>query len=202
MGTGKTVLTSKVIDHLVENSQRPRDRVVYYYCRRINEYEDPDNVIRSLFRQLAKPTPNSSQIHKGIQALFEKMRDHTSQLPIEACKEQLLKSLDQYDQITFVIDGLDECKKETIDTLLNTIDDLLVNREHPTRIFISSRPDWDIKDRFKVWPSIKTDNSDSGVSKDIETFISRELLKFACRKNSEYDEREIKDRLLAKSNGM
>ncbi|KAJ5736935.1 ankyrin [Penicillium malachiteum] len=204
MGTGKTVLTSRVIDHLIDKSQRPQDRVVYYYCRRVNEYEDPENVIRSLFRQLAKPTPTSNRIRRDLQAMFKQMRDHTSQLPIEDCREQLLKSLDQYGQITFVIDGLDECKKETINALLDCIDDLLVNKEHPTRIFLSSRPDWDTKSRFNCWPSIKTDTSDSGVHKDIEKFIDEELLKFACSTRSEYEkyERRIKDRLLEKSNGM
>ncbi|KAJ5710113.1 ankyrin [Penicillium malachiteum] len=204
MGTGKTVLTSKVIDYLLDKPQRPQDRVVYYYCRRVNEYEDPENVIRSLFRQLAKPTPNSNQIRRDVQALFKQMRDHTSQLPIETCRDQLLKSLKQYDQITFVIDGLDECKKETIDTLLETIEFLLADKEHPTRVFLSSRPDGYIKESFSRWPSIRTGTSDSGISQDIARFIDVEVGKFACKRSSEYTkyEKAIKGRLLEKSNGM
>ncbi|KAJ5537709.1 ankyrin [Penicillium frequentans] len=168
-----------------------------------NDYEDPDNVIRSLYRQLAKSTRDSNEIRKDVQALFKQMKDHASQLPIETCKQQLPKSLDQYSRVTFVIDALDECKKETIASLLDTIDSLLSYTGHPTRIFVSGRPDGDIKKRFNHAPTIKTDASDSGVGKDIETFINQEAPKFSFWDDFESeDQSKIKEALLNRSNGM
>ncbi|KAJ5937424.1 ankyrin [Penicillium verhagenii] len=202
MGTGKTVLTSKVIDNLLDESHRHgRDRIVYYYCRRKEKYEDPDDVIRSLLRQLATPTQGSNEIHRDIQTLFKEMGNHASQLPIETCKQQLPKSLKQYDQVTFVIDALDECESGAVAILLDTIDSLLSLTDYPTRVFVSARPDSEIKNRFIKHPIIRTDTSD--VRKDIESFIDQETPKFSHWNGFSIEEhQEIREKLLAKSNGM
>ncbi|KAJ5930697.1 ankyrin [Penicillium verhagenii] len=178
-----------------------RGRIVYYYCRRKEKYEDPDDVIRSLLRQLATPTQGSNEIHRDVQALFKEMGNHASQLPIETCKQQLPKSLQQYDQVTFVIDALDECEKGAVAILLDTIDSLLSHTDYPTRIFVSARPDSEIKNRFIKHPIIQTDNSD--VREDIEIFIDQEIPKFShWNKFSIEEQKEIREKLLAKSNGM
>lgn len=200
VGTGKTVLTSKVIDYLLDKAH-PHERIVYYYCRRGNEYEDPDNVIRSLFRQLATPAQASNSIRKDVDTLFKQTKDKASQLPIEVCKQELPKSLDQYGRVTFVIDALDECKVRA--RLMDTVDTLLSCTKTPTRVFVSGRADVDIKKRFSKWPSIQTDTPSSGTRKDIESFIDQKVEEFSCWQDmSEEEQREIRKKLLAKSNGM
>ncbi|RAH82034.1 ankyrin [Aspergillus japonicus CBS 114.51] len=203
MGTGKTVLTSRVITHLLDESRsQDRDRIVYYYCRLKDEYEDPNNVIRSFLRQLATPAHNSNEISRDIKDLFTNMEKQASQLPIEKCKEQLSRSLSGYRQVTFVIDALDECIQAEIPTLLDTILPLL-KTTHPPRIFVSSRPDGYIKRRFANYPTIETDSLSSGVRKDIETFIDHALPDFSYWEAFSPQQRtDIKARLLTKSNGM
>ncbi|KAK0717679.1 hypothetical protein B0T26DRAFT_802746 [Lasiosphaeria miniovina] len=69
--------------------------------------------------------------------------------------------------------ALDECKPESRYRLVDTIDFLMANARHPLSVFISSRPDADIRDRFLSRPHITiqaTDNQD-----DIEKFVNKEI---------------------------
>ncbi|KAJ6032419.1 Mur ligase C-terminal, partial [Penicillium herquei] len=169
-GTGKTFLTSGVIDHLYESLQ-PEEGLAFYYCRRSGDkFEDPDNIIRSIFRQLATRAlqANSNQMRKDVQDLFFKSKDQISRAQISTCKLQILKSLDQYSQITLVIDALDECaepKKE----LFDLIESMVSQSKCPVRVFLSARPNFGVEDRFFGKATIKTELNQVG--SDIEKFI-------------------------------
>lgn len=103
------------------------------------------------------------------------MREKGSDLTFDTCKEQLLESVNLYPKTTLVLDALDECEPDTRFRLLDTIEHLLQNSERPLKIFISSRPDGDIRDRFLSRPNIEiqaTDNQD-----DIARFVNEEIMK-------------------------
>jgi hypothetical protein len=57
--------------------------------------------------------------------------------------------------------------------LVKALGDLLANSERPLKIFISSRPDGDIRRYFTGKPNIEIDATDNQV--DIEKFINEEI---------------------------
>ncbi|KAJ5718497.1 Major facilitator superfamily domain general substrate transporter [Penicillium malachiteum] len=126
LGTGKTYLTSKVIDYLLKTTQ-PWEGLAYYYCKCTEGRGDekPEDVIRSLFRQLAAPSADqNSRISKDVQTLFLEMNNKASSPEINICKEQILKLVNEYSRTTIVLDALDECDKPTRRSLFDAIERL------------------------------------------------------------------------------
>ena len=123
-------------------------------------------------------------------------------LHFEESREILLQLADCYSQITLVLDALDECNGGARRQLLDTFD-LLV--DHPSRrfkIFISSRPDGDIKRRFGdgLNMEIKATDNRHDIVKFVDDKIEnstgwQEELTPALKK-------EIRETLVDKSEGM
>lgn len=201
VGTGKTYLTSKIIDHLLKTTL-PWEGLAYYYCKRTEGQRDekPDDVIRSLFRQLAAPDQNS-KISKDVQSLFLQMKNKTSSPDINICKEQLVKLVNEYSRTTIVLDALDECDKRTRKVLFDFIDRLQSCSEKPIRVFFSARPDPDIKKRFGDHCTIQTRTTD--VNGDIRLLIEEKVKDIQCWNDmSEENQMETVDKLLEKGAGM
>ncbi len=90
------------------------------------------------------------------------------------CKEQLLESVNLYQKTTFVLDALDECDPKNRHLLTEALEFLLSKSERPLKVFISSRPDGDIRRHFISYPNIEiqaTDNKD-----DIEKFVIEKIV--------------------------
>ncbi|KGO42946.1 Major facilitator superfamily domain, general substrate transporter [Penicillium expansum] len=201
LGTGKTYLTSKIIDHLLKTTL-PWEGLAYYYCKRTEGHRDekPDDVIRSLFRQLAAPDQNS-KISKDVQSLFLQMKNKTSSPDINICKEQLVKLVNEYSRTTIVLDALDECDKRTRKVLFDFIDRLQSCSEKPIRVFFSARPDPDIKKPFGDHSTIQTRTTD--VNGDIRLLIEEKVKDIQCWNDmSEENQMETVDKLLEKGAGM
>jgi hypothetical protein len=120
---------------------------------------------------------------------------------LETCREQLLESVNLYPKTTIVLDALDECEPDTRGYLVDTLDLLLQKSERPLKIFISSRPDADIRDRFLSRPNIDiqaTDNHD-----DIAKFVNEEIVKHRrWGRLSPSLREEVVETLLNRSSGM
>jgi predicted NACHT family NTPase len=71
-----------------------------------------------------------------------------SDLTCEAYREQLLESVNLYPKTTIVLDALDECDPKSRRHLVDAIELLLQQSGRPLKVFISSRPDRDIRERF------------------------------------------------------
>jgi hypothetical protein len=91
-------------------------------------------------------------------------------LDIEESRDVLLEQIQNYPQITLVVDALDECNPKTRKQLVDALDMLVSQSPNLVKIFISSRPDQDIKHRFEGGPNLDikaTDNRD-----DIAKFVA------------------------------
>lgn len=206
VGTGKSFLTSMVIDHLLK-TQEPTEGLAFYYCeRRGQSFQISDDVIRSLLRQLACPPekefPNR-KIHKDLQSLFAGMKDQETQLEIDTCKEYLHRSVNWYSRITVVLDALDECDKSSRHELFKIINFFSTQSGHSIRVFVSARPEPDIMACFEKFPVIATENL--GVQKDIKSFIRNRITYLwdnSWTSISKEVQTETIDTLTEKSNGM
>lgn len=140
-------------------------------------------------------------MRKKFRDLWRKSGLRGSDLGFEACREQLLESVNLCSRATLVLDALDECDPYSRDRLVETIEFLLSGSRSLLRVFISSRPDADIRHRFLSRPNIEieaTDNQD-----DIKKFINEKVVKHRrWNKISARLREDVVNTLLDQSEGM
>src|SRR4051812_45795097 len=113
-GTGKTFLTSKVVDEiqLTLTSGVNQEAFAFFYCNRNEELRrEPLSVLRGFIRQLSTITSEEHSIQKRLQNFHSECRLKASEPTMNDCKELLLELIDIYPRTTLVLDALDECEK-------------------------------------------------------------------------------------------
>ena len=140
------------------------------------QQQDPKAILLSILRQLAAPLPGLP-IKSPVIAVFDKETIRGSQEAHLSLDEttSILSELIQnhYDNVTLVLDALDECKTKSRCDLLDTFAKLTFNPRTRVKTLISSRNEPDIKSHFSKTPNVMikaTDNSD-----DITIFVAREI---------------------------
>lgn len=114
-------------------------------------------------------------MRKKFHSLWREATLKGSELGLAACREQLLESVNLYQRTTLVLDALDECDPGSRLELIETLEFLLREATKPLRLFISSRPDRDIRKRFLDKPNIEIQ---AGHNKtDIRKFVDEEIVK-------------------------
>lgn len=186
--------------------QNNDEALAYFYCSR-NEAgrQNPTIVLSSFVRQLSVPHQKDS-MQRPIVELYEekKIKGFASgNLTHEESEGALLQLSENYPQITLVLDALDECDKSTRDQLMDTLETLISQSPNLVKIFIASRPDLDIKERFEGGPNLVIqagDNRDD-ISKFVKDAISKSPRHWQ-KKVSSALKIEICEVLVDKSDGM
>ena len=174
-GAGKTKLVSTVVGSLRRALEKgsQAEALAYFYCDRNQpDRRSIDQIMKSFVRQLSTPR-DSDMIPSCIGRCYaekEKPGFASVGLTFQECCALVRELVREYTKVTLVLDALDECDRETRHKLVNEIDQLVSN---PTsciiKVFISSRPDKDIKHRFQVGPNVCISATDNG--EDIKKFI-------------------------------
>ena len=81
-----------------------------------------------------------------------------------------------YPRTTLVLDALGECDPGSYDCLVETIEFLLSNSKSSFKVFISSRLDVDIRDRFFSRPNIEIQAIDN--QEDVKKFVNEKIVKY------------------------
>ncbi|KAI1314158.1 hypothetical protein F5Y03DRAFT_389634 [Xylaria venustula] len=203
-GAGKTFLASKVVDYRRDQlkSSPNQQGLAFFYCdRNEEERRKPLSILRSLVRQLSTTIKNPDYIRTELKVRCREARSHGSDLSLETCKEQLLESVNLYSQTTLVLDALDECDPNLRGQILEVVEYLISRSENGLKVFISSRPDRDIKDRFLKTPNIEVQATDN--EEDIDKFVREKIVQHGNWRNMSQDLRDsIVEKLHAKSQGM
>ncbi|KAK0616623.1 hypothetical protein B0T14DRAFT_250364 [Immersiella caudata] len=178
-GTGKTFLTSKIVDHIQSRPQSSvtRDGFAYFYCKRNEkDREDHLSILRSYVRQLSTSLGKPGYIRKQLgHVRREARRKGWSGLSLQSCQDQLLESVDVYATTTLVLDALDECDPTALDQFITTIEGLLSQTSNILRVFIASRPDAEIRRQFSSRPNIEIQAKDNKA--DIQKFLDKSVVK-------------------------
>ncbi|OCL01702.1 hypothetical protein AOQ84DRAFT_306174, partial [Glonium stellatum] len=176
-GAGKTYLTSTVIDDIskILQSGPNHEGFAFFYCNR-NESQrrDPLSVLRSFVRQLSNKANDENSVQNDLYSLYKKLQSKATELTLTRCKELISCFVNLYPKTTLVLDALDECDRSNRNFLVQIFEDLLSNAERPVKIFISSRPDGDIRERFKTRANIEIQATDN--QEDIATFVKSEII--------------------------
>jgi ankyrin repeat domain-containing protein 50 len=157
--------------------QYPNDEALaYFYCdRNESARQDPELVLSSFVRQLSISRKSDAIQHSLAQLYYEKRKNGfaSGNLKIEESRDVLLQLVRIYPQTTLVLDALDECNKESRAQLVDVLDILVAQSSRPVKIFISSRPDRDIRHRYELGPNVQINamhNRD-----DIAKFVDDEI---------------------------
>ena len=153
------------------------EALAYFYCDRNQaDRQSPEQVMRSFARQLSTPR-DSDMIPSCIEKCYsekEKPGFASSNLTFQECCALVRELATMYTKITLVLDALDECDRSTRQDLITEIDDLVSSSTSCViKVFISSRPDRDIKYRFQVGPNLCISATDNG--SDIKKFITNAI---------------------------
>jgi hypothetical protein len=158
-------------------------------------------ILRSFVRQLSTVAANNDCVQQRLLRYCIETRKGASEPTIGDCKDLLLDFINLYPKTTLVLDALDECDKEKRGALVEAFDFLLDHAKRPMKVFISSRPDGDIKEKFKTRANIEIQARDN--HRDISNFIRTEIAKHRrWHKMSANLQTEIIQTLQNRSQGM
>lgn len=215
-GAGKSKLTSLVIQKLIEQHDEDPNcaaPLAFFYCSRKGtdlRTTNPTEVLRAILRQL---TGTRAQLPlRGSAANEFKSRkleaDSTGAciqlLDIHEAVNHIL-AITSEDPVTIVLDALDELDSDRGD-LLNAFDEVVQSSSNLVKIFVSSRNDEDLTDRYQCCANIEMDENCNG--NDINKFIHSSINKAITNKKMSQGKvsSKLKDdvfrTLINKSRGM
>ena len=177
-GSGKTVLTSKIIDVLGRSLAQTGSKVPILYF--FFDFNDPskqkvEDLLRSLILQLAAQRESTVTF---LQALYSEHQAQPKRMApaVRTWTDVLLKLLQKQDACYIVIDALDECA--TLYELMEEISLLLKSVKPFVRWLFVSQAAVEISNGFMECPApsvAKIEIQSSAVDKDIGSYVRRRL---------------------------
>ncbi|KAF8247817.1 ankyrin [Wilcoxina mikolae CBS 423.85] len=165
-GTGKTVITSLVVDKLLEAAGNDIG-VAYIYCDYADQQDQTtEMIIASFAKQLSIGKPS---ICGQIQKLYEACNHGRIRPDLAKLTETLRNLCKEFKQVFFVLDALDECIDKARKSLLDQLEK--VDRS-TARLFLTSRPHLlDMDERYGKYPQIPI----TAKSQDIRHFLQEKI---------------------------
>ena len=187
-----------IIDDLLRKHQGERTRVIYFYSdfTRQKMYTTV-HMYSSLLKQLVSglhPLPQSFMIFFGN---HQRRADKFASPRLEDLLEEFSRVAQLFEEVFVVIDALDEHSTTYREEFFHT----LSVYGPSVRVFITSRPEYDITGRLDGYPHITLEPSRHG--RDIEAFIKTyvQRSRLAILLSSKAEE-EIITRICHKSGGL
>ncbi|KAL7798837.1 hypothetical protein V8C43DRAFT_328735 [Trichoderma afarasin] len=203
VGTGKTYLTSRVIDHVKQTLETSAhdEGFAFFYCNRSGPMMlDPLIVLRSFVRQLSYKAYHYDRIQTSVIQKCELAKQEGRDLSYKDCKELILISLNLYPKTTLILDALDESEISTYN-LAEMLIELMKKATKPVKVFISTRPDREylkvLEDRYII--TVNSDNQQGDIKKFLHETLYSQL--FFNRRQAEIQEM-IKETFRSRNGGM
>jgi hypothetical protein len=143
VGSGKSVITSVVIDHLQRESSGNDIAVIYLYCDwQDSEAQSVENLIGCLLKQAVETSP---KIPRMVDEAFAKHKKGKTSLTLPESTAMLRETCTSFGRVYFAIDALDECnfglgfESSKMVQMESILVDLLRDSSCDLRIFITSR---------------------------------------------------------------
>lgn len=187
-GAGKTILTSIVIDHLhTRFYDQPDVGIAYVYCNfRRHDEQNAGDLLASLLKQLAQQRPSLPEALSDLESKHGLMKSRPS---IEELSECLGSVSAEYSKVFIIVDALDECdasyrcRMSLLDELFNLQSGTGVD----ANLFTTSRPIFDIVQRFEGVPSLEIRASRQDIERYLRGHIG-ELSSFVTRRQELQEE--------------
>ena len=165
-GVGKTVLSAKICD-LYEES---RQLAACHFCDfRISDSRDPYMILQSLASQMCD---NVDGFRDKLSETFSRQhsRDSLSDT-FRVLLNDPLQALDRTEPMLIVVDALDESKTPVKNELLDLISDQFPHLPKWIKIFISSRPELQVREKLEHLNPVEICPDDDKHNLDLKQFI-------------------------------
>lgn len=169
-GTGKTVVTSVVVENLTTHFRNEKSiGVAYLYCdlQRKNE-QQADHLLASLLQQLVQGLPS---LPNCVKSLYGYHKDKGTYPSLSEISRTLQSVAAKYLRVFIVVDALDECQEsnQCRSIFLSQLSYLQANTR--SNIFATSRP---IPDSIKILEGVAMMKT-SGTDEDVKSYIDAYL---------------------------
>ncbi|KAK4079765.1 hypothetical protein Trihar35433_870 [Trichoderma harzianum] len=167
-GSGKSMIASRVLDHLSTTLLSEKSAVFCYaFCNfyRANE-ERAGNIMCNLLKQLCQI---QSPLPQSVEDLFARHRSQRTRPSLDEAASALRSIISAYPKTFIVVDGLDECEPSSASQFVSKILDLLVDTR--ANFFATSRSLPNIIGKFREHNSIITDMPSNSTADDIGQYI-------------------------------
>jgi hypothetical protein len=173
-GCGKTILSSTIIEHLLQHCHGNDRMVTAYFYFDFNDIQkqDPELMLRSLVCQLVQ---RSVTIPKGVDALFSACNNGQRQPSLHALLEITSQVMRQFTHAYIVLDALDECtQRQELMDMLETVAGWQLDNVH---MLMTSRKERDIESSLESF--VKEEDTiclqRDVVDKDIQRYVQQRL---------------------------
>ncbi|KAL8728836.1 MAG: hypothetical protein Q9166_005153, partial [cf. Caloplaca sp. 2 TL-2023] len=187
-GSGKSILISIVIEtflqqyHIAACQQPP---LAYFYCSKKSgdpRTADPKAILSAILRQLSghhSKLPLRGTVSRVFQRRKDDAEDRGAQiLPLSLQEvESHITAITQEDPIMIIIDALDEVEETAREDLFDALERIIQGSQNVVKVFVSSRNDGDIVERFSESPNItiKQEMNHSDIGQFIESKVTQAM---------------------------
>lgn len=207
-GKGKTMLAIYITEVLQPVVDSANDVLLYYFCSNRNKNQNTAlTILRGILHQWIDLDPDLAQhIKNSFEGTETTKYTVSSFVSLWRVFLTLLRQTGS-SRVVCVLDGLDECEKESLRQLLDAVGNYLSDsREKPRprlKLILLSRPQPAIlESKLGQYQQIKLDDSDTEISHDVERYIFAKVAELASEQNlSEEMVAQVRRALLAGSNG-
>jgi len=184
LGSGKTSLASAVVDSLLQESsgQASPAPIAYFYCTKNSaepERRDPDDIMRSIVRQLSTSHGCPSKFDERVLREYERRQEvakidgfETTRLQAAECVRLILDTT-AVNPATIVLDAVDEINSNSRHILFSALNQIVQDSLNVVKIFVTSRDDAQIHAFLSNTVAIRIRNEHN--RKDIDNFVHREV---------------------------
>ena len=186
IGSGKTSLASAVVDSFLRecSGQASSAPMAYFYCTRNSaeaERSNPDEIMRSILRQLTVRHESSFITQEGVFQEYERRQAvakvdgfEITRLRVADCVRLILETTAD-NPATIVVDAVDEIDPSSRHVLLSALIQIIQDSQSVVKVFVTSRDDSNVlailSDSDAVALRIKGEYN----RKDMEDFVCQEV---------------------------
>jgi hypothetical protein len=173
-GCGKTILSSTIVEHLLQHCHNDNSMVTTYFYFDFNDIQkqDPELMLRSLLCQLVQ---RSITIPKGVDALFSSCENGQRKPSLHTLLDVTRQVAQEFAHVYVILDALDECtqRSELMD-MLETMAGWQLDNLH---LLMTSRKERDIERSLESY----VDEEDTVclqrdiVDQDIQRYVQQRL---------------------------
>jgi hypothetical protein len=169
-GSGKTILCSTIIDHIIEICGSNNDaHCAYFYFDFQAKWKD-DDMLRSIIEQICK---SRGEVPHDLHHLYQQCRSGGQ--PRKSGLLKIFSSLTASSRTFVVLDALDECLESTNRSdLLDTIEQIVTRSKH-LNVLVTSRKETDIESKLKRLFEYNTSLEENVIGLDIAMHIRKTI---------------------------
>jgi hypothetical protein len=147
-GCGKTILSSTIIDDLLQHCHNDINMVTVYFYFDFNDAQkqDPELMLRSLLCQLLQ---HSYMIPKGVDEMFLSCQNGQRRPSLHALLEVTPQVMQQFTHVYIVLDALDECTQRP--ELMDVLESVASWQLDMMHVLMTSRKERDIESSLKSY---------------------------------------------------